>query len=148
MGSDLGLALLREPEPGERLLLERIAKPLSAELWALDPEALLRHSADPEEYRRIRAFLESAGDKALPAEVRDLLESVGERATALADVGPARLIRCRDSAIAAMLAADPATGPHCARAGERLICVAEPKLAAFRKGLARLGLVLPETLGG
>ena len=51
-------------------------------------------------------------------------------------------------AIAAMLATDPATAPHCARAGERLICVAEPKLAAFRKGLARLGLVLPETPGG
>ena len=148
MGSDLGLTLLREPEPGERLLLERIAKPLSADRWALDPEALLRHSADPEEYQRIRAFLESAGDKALPAEVRDLLESVGERATALADLGSARLIRCRDSAIAAMLAADPATAPHCSRAGERLICVAEPKLATFRKGLARLGLVLPETPRG
>jgi len=148
MGSDLGLTLLREPEPGERLLLERIAKPLSADRSALDPEALLRHSADPEEYQRIRAFLESAGDKALPTEVRDLLESVGERATALTDGGPARLIRCRDASTAAMLAADPATAPHCSRAGERLICVAEPKLAAFRKGLARLGLVLPETPRG
>jgi hypothetical protein len=47
-----------------------------------------------------------------------------------------------------MLAADPATAPHCSRAGERLICVAEPKLGAFRKGLARLGLVLPETPRG
>jgi len=148
IGADLGLTLLRGPEPGERLLLERIGRPLSADRWALDPEALLRHSADPEEYQRIRAFLESAGDKALPTEVRDLLESVGERATALTDGGPARLIRCRDASTAAMLAADPTTAPHCARAGERLICVAEPKLAAFRKGLARLGLVLPETLGG
>ena len=67
MGSGLGLTLLREPEPGERLLLERIAKPLSADLWALDPDALLRHSADPAEYQRIRAFLESAGDQTLPA---------------------------------------------------------------------------------
>lgn len=42
----------------------------------------------------------------------------------------------------------PATGPaaaaHCARAGERLICVAQPKLKACRQRLGKLGLVLPE----
>jgi hypothetical protein len=148
VGADLGLSLLREPEPGERLLLERIGKPLSADRWTLDPDALLHQSADPDERERIRGFLESAGDEALPAEVRDLLDSVGERATALADLGPARLIRCKDAALAAMLAADPVTAPHCSRAGERLICVPEQKLAAFRKGLAKLGLVLSETLRG
>jgi hypothetical protein len=49
-------------------------------------------------------------------------------------------------------AADPATGPatgpaaaaRCARAGERLICVAQRKLKACRQGLGKLGLVLPE----
>jgi hypothetical protein len=49
-------------------------------------------------------------------------------------------------------AADPATGPatgpaaaaHCARAGERLICVAQRKLKACRQGLGKLSLVLPE----
>jgi hypothetical protein len=42
----------------------------------------------------------------------------------------------------------PATGPaaaaHCARAGERLICVAQRKLKACRQGLGKLSLVLPE----
>ena len=46
VGSDLGLTLLRAPEPGERLLLERIATPLSPDRWGLDPDALLQHSAD------------------------------------------------------------------------------------------------------
>jgi hypothetical protein len=64
------------------------------------------------------------------------------------DAGPARLIKCRDPAMAAMLATDPVTSAHCVRAGERLVCVPEAKLAAFRKGLARLGLVLPETSRG
>jgi hypothetical protein len=49
-------------------------------------------------------------------------------------------------------AADPATGPatgpaaaaRCARAGERLICVAQRKLKACRQGLGKLSLVLPE----
>jgi hypothetical protein len=49
-------------------------------------------------------------------------------------------------------AADPATGPatgpaaaaRCARAGERLIYVAQRKLKACRQGLGKLSLVLPE----
>ena len=73
---------------------------------------------------------------------------VGERATAVTDIGQARLIQCRDAGTAALLAKDPATAPHCVRAGERLICVPEQKLTAFRKGLATLGLVLPETSRG
>jgi hypothetical protein len=77
-----------------------------------------------------------------------LLDSVAERATALSDAGPARLIQCRDAALAALLASDPATAGVCTRAGERLVCVPEQRLAAFRKGLARLGLVLPETARG
>jgi hypothetical protein len=77
-----------------------------------------------------------------------VLDSVAERATALSDAGPARLIQCRDAALAALLASDPATAGACTRAGERMLCVPERRLAAFRKGLIRLGLVLPETTGG
>ena len=109
---------------------------------------MLSNSADPAERDRIRDFIESAADAALPPQVRHLLDSVGERAGALVDAGPARLIRCRDPAIAAMLSSDPVTAPNCTRAGERLICVPEPKLAAFRKGLAKLGFVFPETARG
>jgi hypothetical protein len=148
IGSDLLLSLKREPEPAERLVLEQIAKPLSATRWHLDPDAVLRHSADAGERGRIRAFIESSTDEALPAEVVQLLGSVEERVTALADAGPARLVKCRDPAIAVMLTSDPVTAPHCTRAGERLVCVPEPKLAAFRKGLAKLGFVLPETGNG
>jgi hypothetical protein len=142
---DLGLTLLRASEPAEGLLLERIATPLSSDLWRLDPDLVLRHSADAEERGRIRDFLETSSSTELPAQVREMLDSVGERATALADIGPARLIRCKDAAIAALLATDPVTAPHCARAGDRLLCVSNQKLAAFRKGLAKLGFVLPET---
>jgi hypothetical protein len=147
-GTDLDLVLLREPEAAERLLLNQIAKPLASDRWGLEPDALLRLSADAGERRRIRDFLEAAADDRLPGDIEQLLDTVGERATALADAGPARLIRCKDPAIAAMLASDPATGGHCMRSGDRLLCVPEPKLAAFRKGLAKLGFVLPETPNG
>lgn len=147
-GADLGLTLLREPDPGERLMLERIAKPRSADRWDLDSAALLRHGADGDERGRIRAFIESAAAEPLPEPLTRLLDSVAERATALSDAGPARLIQCRDAALAALLASDPATAGACTRAGERLVCVPEQRLAAFRKGLVRLGLVLPETARG
>ena len=148
IGADLLVTLEREPEPAERLMLEQIAQPLSPRLWHLDPDAVLRHSADTCERGRIRAFIESSTDETLPSEVVQLLRDVEERATALADAGPARLVKCRDPAIAVMLTSDPVTAPHCTRAGERLVCVPEPKLAAFRKGLAKLGFVLPETGNG
>lgn len=145
---ELGLRLVREPEPAERLQLERIARTRSDGGWELDPEALLRLSADTVEQGHLRDFLTDALGGDLPDALRRLLDSVAERATALTDAGPARLIKCRDPAMAAMLATDPVTSPHCVRAGERLVCVPETKLAAFRKGLARLGLVLPETSRG
>jgi hypothetical protein len=138
------LHLLREPEPAEQMMLEHIARPQGGARWDLDPEALLRLSADAHEHGRIRDFLTGALGTDLPAALRARLDAAAQRATALTDTGPARLIQCRDPALAAMLAADPATAPHCVRAGERLLCVSESKLKAFRKGLARLDLVLPE----
>ncbi len=142
--ADLTLILLRPAEPAERLQLEQIATPLSSDRWRLNAETMLTRGADADERGRIREFIESSMEGDPPAEVRELLDSIDERATALVDAGPARLIQCRDAALAAMLSSDPATAAHCSRAGDRQICVADKKLAAFRKGLAKLGLVLPE----
>jgi len=142
--ADLTLILLRPAEPAERLQLEQIATPLSSDRWRLNAETMLTRGADADERGRIRAFIESSLEADPPAELRELLERIDERATALVDAGPARLIQCRDAALAAMLSSDPATAAHCTRAGDRQICIADKKLAAFRKGLAKLGLVLPE----
>jgi hypothetical protein len=80
----------------------------------------------------------------LPAELSDLLDGIDERATALTDAGRARLIQCRDAALAILFSSDPATAAHCSRVGERHLCIADKKLAAFRKGVTKLGFVLPE----
>ena len=144
VGPDLSLALLRPAEPAEQLQLEQIATRVSAERWQLDADALLTRGSDAEERARNRAFLTTALDGTAPPELGELLDGIDQRATAVTDLGPARLIQCRDAALAGLLAEDPATSAHCSRAGERLLCVPEKKLAAFRKGLARLGFVLPE----
>jgi len=144
IASDLSLGLLRPAQPAEQLQLEQIATSLSRDRWGLNAEAILARGADADERARIRQFIESAHEGELPAEVSDLLDGVDERATALIDAGPARLIQCRDAALAALLSTDPATAAQCSRAGERHVCVPNKKLAAFRKGIGKLGLVLPE----
>jgi hypothetical protein len=146
---DLSLRLLRSPEPAEQLQLEQIARADGPERWSLDAAAILAQSATgAEERARIREFLVASMAEDTPkehlVELDDWLGSIAERASALNDLGAARLIQCRDVALAAMLSKDPATGAHCSRAGDRLLCVPEKKLAAFRKGLAGLGFVLPE----
>ncbi|WP_295623151.1 hypothetical protein [uncultured Lamprocystis sp.] len=145
---ELGLRLLREPEPAERLILERIARLQAGARWDLDSEALLQCSTDTGERARIRDFLTIAFGGDLPAPLGRRLDAIAERVTALVDTGSARLVQCRDEGLAGMLAEDPATGPHCLRAGARLICVPESKLKAFRKGLVRLDLILPEVPRG
>ena len=142
--ADLQLELLRPAEPAEQLQLEQIATPLSADRWGLNTDVIFSRSADADERERIRTFLEASVEDNLPPEASNLLARVEERATALTDAGPARLIQCRDAALAAMLSTDPATAAHCSRAGERLLCVPQKKLNAFRKGLAKLDFVLPE----
>lgn len=142
--ADLQLELLRPAEPAERLQLEQIATPLATDQWGLNTEAIFNRGADAGERERIRTFLETSMEGELPAEASNLLAHVEERATALTDAGPARLIQCRDPALAAMLSTDPATAAHCSRAGERHLCVPQKKLNAFRKGLAKLDFVLPE----
>jgi hypothetical protein len=142
--ADLNLVLLRPTEPAEQLQLEQIATPLSDDRWRLNAKMILKRGADADERGRIREFIESSLEGDPPAELRELLDSVDARASALVDAGPARLIQCSDPALAAMLSSDPATAAHCNRAGERQLCVPEKRLAAFRKGLAKLGFVLPE----
>jgi hypothetical protein len=140
----LSFALLRPADPAEQLQLEQIAKPLPGDRWDLNTGAILARGTDADELDRIRQFIESSLEGHLPAEVSDLLDSIAERATALTDAGPARLIQCRDASLAILLSSDPATAGHCSRVGERHLCVADKKLAAFRKGVTKLGFVLPE----
>ncbi|EIC23381.1 hypothetical protein [Thiorhodovibrio frisius] len=142
--SDLSLTQLRPSDPAEQLQLEQIANAESPERWRLNADEILTQGANPEDRERIRDFVQTALEGDLPPELDEWLASLEERATALVDGGTARLIQCRDAALAAMLSSDPATAAHCHRAGDRLLCVPEKKLTAFRKGLARLDFVLPE----
>ncbi|MBK5935697.1 hypothetical protein [Halorhodospira halophila] len=144
VADDLSLTLLRPATPAEQLQLEQIARTESPGCWQLDEEALLKLGTIDEERARIHDFLTSAVAGDLPLELSDWLANLDRRATALTDAGPAQLIQCSDAAIAAMLSSDPATAAHCLHVSDRLLCIPHKKLNAFRKGVATLGLVLPD----
>jgi hypothetical protein len=101
-------------------------------------------AADADERERIRRFLEDSADGALPAGAARSAGGVEQRATALTDAGPARLIQCRDVALANLLAPTPPPPPTAPAPASASSACRTKKLAAFRKGLGKLGFVLPE----
>jgi hypothetical protein len=71
-----------------------------------------------------------------------LLADVAERSARVHDRGLARLIECRDPALAALIATDTRTRAHCLRAGERHLVVPASSDAAFRRALRAVGFLL------
>jgi hypothetical protein len=60
-------------------------------------------------------------------------------------LGPARLIGCADSELAAFIAGHPATGKLCRLAGEDQLVVSARDQASFRRALRKLGFVLRQS---
>lgn len=140
---DLRIALLREAEPGERLLLEQYAEPVAGGSWRITPEVMLKAMEKGRDPELFRAFLHSHAIEALPTEGEQLFEAAGERMSAITDGGPARLLQCASAVLAEMIAGDPATRAFCLHAGGRTLAVPEKSEKAFRKGLSKLGYIYP-----
>ncbi len=143
LNTDLHIALLREAEPGERLLLEQYAEPATGGGWRITPETILKSMDQGRDLTLFHAFLRGHAATALPPEAQQLFEAAGERLSAVADGGPARLLQCASAALAGMIAADPATRGFCLYAGGRMLAVPEKSENAFRKGLSKLGYIYP-----
>ena len=143
LDADLRIALLREAEPGERLLLEQYAEPAAAGGWRMTPEAILKAMEQGRDPELFHTFLRSHAAADLPPAAEQLFEAAGERLSAIADGGPARLLQCASAALAGMIAADPATQAFCLHAGGRTLAVPEKSEKAFRKGLSKLGYIYP-----
>jgi hypothetical protein len=88
-------------------------------------------------------FLTAQNPEPLPETVRVFLDDVKQRAGQLRDLGLARLVECADAGVARQLAADPQVKGKCRLAGERWLVFRAEDEAAVRRGLRRLGYVLP-----
>lgn len=131
-------------EPGDRLALDTYAVRTADLIWRLEPRKLLEAMEAGSSIEEIREFLVARNGAPLPDTVERLLVDVRERSGRVQDRGLARLIECRDAALAALVANDTRTRKHCMRAGECHLAVPARSEAAFRRGLREIGYLVVE----
>jgi hypothetical protein len=145
---NLDIVVKRPPLPAsDRLVLDRFAEPTSEGVWKLTAaklQAVLEEGGTLEE---LEEFLRTHSTAALPHTVEVFLWDQRERAGRLRDLGTARLIECADAALAGMLAGDPQLRGKVHLAGERWLVFRPDDEAAVRRGLRRLGHVVPPQRG-
>jgi hypothetical protein len=129
-------------EPGDRLALDAYAVRVSDAVWRLQAPKLLAATEAGRSMREIGEFLAARSGGSLPDTVGRLLEDVADRGARVHDRGLARLIECAEPALAALIANDTRTRPHCMRAGECHLAVPASSDTAFRRALRGLGYLL------
>ncbi len=141
---NLEIAAVGEPlPPGERLMLEQYAKPVSDSVWRLELSQLLSALAKGHRVAEFEEFLQARSSDSLPGTVQQFFQDAKERGESLQNKGTARLIECRNSALAALIANDSRTKNYCLLAGERSLVVPLESETKFRNALQKLGYSLP-----
>lgn len=141
---DLQVVATAALSPADRTMLNALTTAVRTDFWQLDPNRTLEALAAGRTVAEITQFLESGSGAALPDAAAELLTEAQDRLTAFADQGAARLIRCRNGALAALLSQDASTHKTCYRLSEDVVVVPAKSEAAFLRGLRKLGYVLPE----
>lgn len=124
------------------LWLERFATRSAERVWKLDRDLLVSALASGRALNELREFLTANGQAPLPDLVEQLFQDIERRASAVRDLGAARLIECADAATAALIASDSVLKKHCSRAGDSTIVVPVASVRAFQRGLRRLGYAI------
>jgi len=141
---NLEIVVKNPPLPvSDRLVLDRFAEPQSEGVWKLTAAKLLAVLEEGGTLDELEEFLKTHSKAALPHTVEVFLLDQRERAGRLRDLGMARLIECADAALAQMLASDPQLRGKCHIAGERWLVFQTEDEAVVRRGLRRLGHILP-----
>jgi hypothetical protein len=128
---------------GDKLLLEAYAEAESESVWKLDQAKLLSALEAGNSIARIREFLEARNTGELPETTLQFLADIERRGQLLSDSGLARLIECKDAAIAVLIANDTRTRRLCQLAGDRHLVVLDDQMSAFRRAVRAAGYVLP-----
>ena len=124
-------------------MLEQYAKPVSDTVWRLELGKLLSVLAKGHQVSEFQEFLQARSRETLPATVQQFFQDAKDRGESLQDKGTARLIECRDSALAALIANDSRTKKYCLLAGQRSLVVPLESETKFRNALRKLGYSLP-----
>ncbi|MCI4430016.1 MAG: hypothetical protein JHC40_12710 [Burkholderiales bacterium] len=125
--------------PEETLVLETWASPIGDTAWLLDRQKALAAVERGHAASELGEFLRSRDDQPLPETVEGFMRTTQELGKALRVVGPALLIECADSEIAARIAAHPETAGLCSLAGDRRLLVRAEHEDRFRLRVRVLG---------
>lgn len=134
--------------PADRMLLEAFAEKTGDHVWRLDRDRILCAVAEGRNIQELIVFLESSAGTAMPQPVVQFFADVQNRAIVLSDLGTARLIRCADAALAALIANDSAAGRCCSLLDGDMVVVPAKDEAAFHRAIRKLGYVLSKPSGG
>ena len=141
---NLDVVAIEPPLPAaDRLMLERFAEPQSENVWKLTPAKLLPVLEEGGSVEPLAEFLAARSGEELPQTVQVFLDDLRQRAGMLRDLGPARLIECRDEALARILAVDPQLRGKCHLVSDRQLVFRAADEAAVRRAFRRLGYILP-----
>jgi hypothetical protein len=141
--------VVKEPSlaPSDRLGLDRFAEPRSENVWQLTAAKLFSVLEEGGTLDELEEFLKTHGAEPLPHTAEVFLQDQRERAGRLRDLGTARLVECVDATLAQTLARDSQLRGKCHVAGERWLVFRAEDEAAVRRGLRRLGYILPPQRG-
>jgi hypothetical protein len=135
-------AIGSELDQGDRIALDTYAIQVSDLVWRLDQAKLLAAVEEGRPIDEIREFLIARSSVAIPDTVARLLDDVAARSIKIRDQGLARLVKCADPALAALIANDSRTRKHCMLAGERHLVVPASSEAAFKRTLREVGYLV------
>lgn len=129
--------------PGDILFLEQFTEQTSDLVWKIQPAKLLKMLEEGHSIADVEMFLTAKSGGGLPDNVAVFFKDMTDRASLLTDLGPARLIEAKDSALAQLIVNDSSLRSLCMLAGERHIVVPADSESTFRRALRKLGYVLP-----
>jgi hypothetical protein len=135
-------AIGAELEQSDRLGLDTYATQVADLVWRLDQAKLLAAVEAGRPIDEVREFLAARTSTAIPDTVTRLLDDLAERSTKVRDQGLARLVKCAEPALAALIANDSRTRKHCMLAGERHLVVPASSEAAFKRTLREVGYLV------
>jgi hypothetical protein len=125
------------------LFLSAYAKQTTDRVWAVSATSLLSAIDSGRELTEFTTFLTQRTEHELSSTLSTLIADVHRRAGQLSDLGHARLIECADPATAALIARDSRLRPLCHLIGNKHLAVPLDQELKFRKGLLKLGYVVP-----
>ena len=127
---------------GEQMTLSAFAAQTTERVWRLSSTTVVAALTAGRTLDELVELLSSLSGSELPQPVRILIDDIADRARMLTDLGPVRLLECRDAATATLLSRDRELRRLCRGLGDTFLAVPAEHESAFRARLPAIGYLL------